>query len=335
MTILKIGDSPIKCYPVHTCHLSILTTVSNYEPWFYSNYIQIAAPEEFGSDPTKIIDFFNYDEISPFYNFSPFVSEIRAERVNDPDDILKSVFELLDNNYYIKLYVDDYYIPFRKQSRHNPHEIFIYGYSSDSCIFYVLGYNIYGNLMEETITFSELQQAYSSANKLIFSIFSKYKSSHWMHVNYFYKINIIHADIDFKHMIFLLESYLNSLPYEKMPYMICGLAVYDLVKKFYSFNFRKFIDIRPFHLLWEHKKVMFDRVSYLSAHYFKKDADYKQAFYDLQKDYFLLRNKIVKGNINNSHLEPELFSEHLNSLIAKESAMLDRLLKDLYPLVCN
>ncbi|MEK3834093.1 MULTISPECIES: hypothetical protein [unclassified Paenibacillus] len=322
---LCIGKPPIISYPVHPSHLSIVTACENHEAWLYSNYIQIACPPEFPQETNKVIDFFNYDTNAPFHNYSPYAIEMKENGFLIEKDIVVAIIQFIENGYYIKIYLDDYFIPFRKRvfhQNHTPHELFLYGYDSDLMIFHVLGYDEKSGFIEAQITFNEFKEAFMSANRLIRVDREEY---HWMQYIYLYAPQNADLAFDLKQVVSLLDAYLNSTSFQEMR------NVYEALKEFYDYQlqFHDF-DIRPFYLLWEHKKVMLDRIEYISKNIFKREVEYIVDAKDLQRDFLKLRNVVLKGNLLKKHMKNKLFCSMLDSYVRKEIVILNRLLHDLY-----
>lgn len=327
---LPIGQPNIQSYPVHLCHLSIISQNKDYEPWFFSNYIQISCPSEFPYDRTKIINFFDYDYYKPFYASSPFASELRTERIKIPGEIISNFLEAIENNIYLHIYVDDFYIPFRPayKIKNMPHELFIYGYDMTNRIFHVLGYDTYGKPQEMPLPFEVVEQAYVGAN---FILENGYKNCEWMHFDYQLSYTTTQYNINLKSIINSLKSYLHSTEFKLMPGTVTGLSVYTLLKEYYNnfINNRTDFDIRAFHVLWEHKSVMYQRVRYLEENNYFKMSTLNTRLFNLQNDYLILRNSLIKNEITQKRINNELFSELIDSLVDRENQILSELLVEL------
>lgn len=319
----------IYSYPVHLNHLSIISINSDYEPWFYSNYIQLSCPPEFPNDRTKIVNFFNYDYINPFYSYSPFTKEYKTSRLEKPEQIIPYFKELLSNHRYINIFVDDFYLTFRPAYKlwHIPHELFLFGYDKTAELFHVLGYDTSGRPKEFTVFFYELEAAYMGASNLL----ENYTTSTWMHYDYQFEYNKIQYGINLSNIINLLESYINSTEFELMPGTVCGVSIFNLIKEYY-YNYYyslTYFDVRPFHLLLEHKNLMYKRMQYLQ-NYFSLDLSYYiSSLFDLQQNYLTLRNKLIKCEISKNRMQTDLFFKTIDSLVDKEIQIYSKLIKEL------
>lgn len=327
---LPIGQPIIRSYPVHLCHLSIISHNRDFEPWFFSNYIQISCPPEFPYDRTKIINFFDYDYYNPFYASSPFASELRTERLKIPGKIISDFLEALENNIYLHIYVDDFYIPFRSayKIKNRPHELFIYGYDMSNKIFHVLGYDKNGKPQKMTLTFEVVEQAYVGGN---FILENGYKNCEWMHLDYQLSYTSTQYNLNLKRIINSLKSYLDSTEFNLMPGTVTGLNVYKLLKEYYNnyINNRTTFDVRAFHVLWEHKNVMYQRVRYLEEKMPFNMNTLTTRLFKLQNDYLILRNSLIKNELTKKRIDNKQFCGLIDSLVDRESQILSELFVEL------
>lgn len=323
----------IYSYPVHLNHLSIISINSDYEPWFYSNYIQLSCPPEFPNDRTKIVNFFNYDDLNPFYGYSPFTKEHKTSRLEKPEQIIPHYKGLLKDQKYINIFVDDFYLAFRPAYKlcHTPHELFLFGYDNTAEHFHVLGYDTSGKPKEYTVFFSELVAAYMSASNLL----ENYTASTWMHFDYQFEYNKNQYGINLSNIISLLESYINSTEFELMPGTVCGVSIYKLIKEYYYNYYYSLtsVDVRPFHLLWEHKNLMYIRMKYLQNYFSLDLSNYISSLFDLQQNYMILRNKLIKCEISKNRIQTDLFYKTIDSLVYNETQLYSKLIKELKKLL--
>jgi len=256
---LPLASNPIlHTYPVHLNHFSIIGRNLDYEAWMFSNYIQISCPWDLATRPVlTIIDYHNYDMNNLYYRHSPFSREEKTERITDRTELVSLVRKLLNEQKYLNLYLDDYYIPFRPSynKSHEPHDLFFYGYDDDAACFHVLGYSGYGTPTESTLSYADFEEAYINGTRLIRE---DYAECDWMQPDYRFEYVPAVYPLNLPHMIGLFESYLNPTTWAPMPETFLGVDVYPLLKDFYRNYTTNLIafDVRPFHMLWEHKMLM-------------------------------------------------------------------------------
>ncbi len=111
-----------------------------------------------------------------------------------------------------------------------------------------------------------------------------------------------------------------------------GLATYDCLKHFLaSFLSPPFsIDIRPAHILWEHKKCMVERLKYMETQgYIKAEDGFSIQYDELARKTGMIRMMLLKfRKTHNPDLIHRLCS-HLDALTEEERGLLEDLLDKL------
>lgn len=308
---------PIIGYLHHAYPLSILANEEAYLPWFYSNYIQLYCPPNFQNPiRNRTLKFNFYRRPDARVSFSPYLKVQILDRdliFKSPTDILPFVVACLDKDYYIRLVVDEYFLPDSAayQKRSLVHETLIYGY--DNQTFAGIGYNKNGDYDSYRIGFSELKQAvvqadltghYDPDGLRLF----KYDS----HVRYDFDIYLVREH---------LEDFLFSKNSSQRFRMLAnptdgayGLATYSSLKsRIVSFlTSPSSFDIRPVHILWEHKKCMVSRLKYMEGHgYLKSEDGFSMQYEELARKTGMLRMMLLKFKITRS---PDLIHRVLSNL---------------------
>lgn len=256
---------PIAGYTVYP--LAIVAASNRYLPWFYSQHIQVFCPSDFSENPGAKFDFYRHPLSRQ--NPCPLLNAFSLHRSHCTDDhgaIAPFLIRQLDENRYIQLYANEFYIPDRKKylNTHYTHALLIFGYDLERDEFDILGYNRLGNLAPSRIAVEQLEIAFQRVHYLpermeIINLFA------W------------NPDADFGFDIHLmaetLEDYLFSRNTSERFRMIAppidGLFGIEtsqaLIARLESEHPGRF-DIRPVHIFWEHKKCMLDRIRYLETH---------------------------------------------------------------------
>ena len=157
---LPIGEPPIIGYMHHLYPLSILARDTAYLPWFYCHYIQLRQFEERG------LNFY----LHPFYREFATCPLLESNRVSrrlagdKPDEVTEFVLECLEQDYYVQLDVDYFYIPqgMCYQRVHWLHELLLSGFDRSQSTFIVSSYDRAGNHIDFVLGFTEFKQAMSS-----------------------------------------------------------------------------------------------------------------------------------------------------------------------------
>ena len=176
--------------------------------------------------------------------------------------------ECIDQGNYLLLHmVDEYYLPYTR-SYHNTHFIhdtYIYGYEDD--YFWIMAY-----------TERKLKEIKVSSSDMVQSVFSakEYKEDvcFWsLRPN-----KSIKVEVDYKKIKQNLYEYLgiNFSSLESMenyrPACVYGNKTYDvlincLIKFMESSEKPISVDVRPFRLLWDHKRIIYGRIELIIAKY--------------------------------------------------------------------
>ncbi len=318
---LPITIPPIIGYTIHAYPLSVIFNYNETLPWFLSNYIQLVCDTR-----CKGI-FFDFSVLScilegnkwidSVYPGNPWIKRnsiqfylLRDYNIEINDFIINSI----NNNNYVVLHLDEYYIPDTRSYKIRTfyHENLVYGYDLKAKTYNVLGYNgkgIFGNMR---IGFDTFEKGFNS------------NLSSWPNG----QIKLISYNEEYSYELDLvlirdqLTDFLNSQHTDnnyrtfRNPSQNCvyGLAVYDgLIEYFSLLSERKvYYDIRPLHILWEHKKCMLLRMEYLLKLYpsTKLEEIYKQ-YQLVEKKCMIMRQYQMKYSMSN---KPELLDDIISTL---------------------
>lgn len=315
--ILPITMPPVIGYLHHAYPLSILANDEAYLPWFHSNYIQLYCPPNFqNSSRNRTMKFNFYRRPDQRVSFSPYLKVQLLNRdliFKSPTDILPFIVACIDKGYYIQPTVDEYFLPDSAAYQKRPlvHETLIYGY--DKQTFAGIGYNKNGDYASYHIAFAELEQAvvqadltghYDPDGLRLF----KYNS----HVRYDFDIYLVREQItdllhsrNTSHRFRMVANPANGA---------YGLATYPHLKSYIeSLLYSPFsFDIRPAHILWEHKKCMVNRLKYMEGHgYLKSEDGFSMQYEELARKTGMLRMMLLKFKITRS---PDLIHRVLSNL---------------------
>lgn len=300
------------CYPMittYTQHAHLLTILTGNEftyDWIFSNYIQLYINKDYEHNWGDFYFPFPY-ELRP----SDTCKWIISKKIGK-DLILKKwrtiidfVIDSIDMGNYIHTMINNFYIPLSQAyKKYNyRHDIFIYGYNTKERILYVSDFFATGKYSFEEISFTDFEKAYSADHLAA-------NSDYLNGLVYLYSLN---KECDYKfdinNIISSLKAYYNCntpeywLMYnnENIGNIVFGNQIYTTLSNYISkaINGNADIDLRPFYLLYDHKKIMLLRIKYLNQKGYFSEC-YEKSINDLtiiEEQCRLLVSLVIKYNI--------------------------------------
>ena len=348
--IHQLKIPPVVGYLHHAFPLSIALTRDGCLPWFYSNYIQLACPS--GTDFKSMIaarrekfDFYlhpDYYAVHPHSHVhpSPLLESCWLDREVLMMDgrLVRSIIGSIDRGYYVEACVDEFHVPGMScyQAQHRTHEVLISGYDLETESFVVsIGFDRSGDYAIDEIEFGEIERAIGSAdltghyNQLGICLMRPAKR--------------ITCDLDVAWMAEQLEDYLYSRNSSQRfrvlrspDDQLYGVAVYEWLRLYleHLVDHHDCFDIRPLHILWEHKKVMVDRARYLAARGVVDDAICCELS-AIASDVGVMRMMMMKARATMDGRLIERIGERIYTVVEKEMGILARLVDMLHPVRGN
>ncbi|GKX30066.1 hypothetical protein SH1V18_25460 [Vallitalea longa] len=298
---LPITRPPIIGYVVHAFPLSIIFNHAKCMPWFFCNYIQLVCNTQL---ETNFFDFFTIctaitgmpwvDSVYPgipWLNRNSISSQTFIDCNLNKDQIITN--SLIQNN-YIVCHLDEFYVPKRYsyQKEHYPHENLIFGFDNIKKEYDILGFDFRGIFCSSKISYSEFEQA------------SKEHDIKFLHMKA--KDGFLY-ELDLKSIKNLLIEYLygknSNYRYTAIRNpninLVYGMDIYNQLITYLRllYNNLVVIDIRPFHILWEHKKCMVLRIQFLLDKYKKAAIGLEEIYIqylDVQKMCYSIRTILLK-----------------------------------------
>ncbi|OKP87821.1 hypothetical protein A3844_10490 [Paenibacillus helianthi] len=329
---LPIQEPIITTYQHHAFPLSIAANHPDFMNWFCSNYIQISLSKEDTLNPLNYYSFWDYFILCPiierFY--------IEKELIPNKNQLVDFFTDAIDRNLYVITYIDEYYIPNTKPYMcwHFPHDVLLHGHDKSAKTFYTSGFNEKGVYSSNNIvTYDDFNKAIDIDEQMD----DTKDFSAWNN-----KINLIRVRYDWEYkfhssaMKESLNDYLLSTNSSNKFNMfrntndhIYGLAVYSSLDLFLEKveSLQNNIDIRLFHLIWEHKRNMNFRVEFLINN---KNYDFDKILLDklnkIENDALIIRNLVLKYNNTNNKSIITNIRERLKLLVYEEAEVYNGLL---------
>ncbi|PHU34067.1 hypothetical protein [Pseudobutyrivibrio ruminis] len=310
--ILPICDNPPSLVYGHIINpLSIILGHEKTEGWVLNNYIQLCAPstvKKYGEEDVEFLNFY------PKY-FSDFESYLlRTHNLTDeilklsPDNLLDNMINWIDNGYYIETFLNEIEIDgtaLNESKKTRLNEQLFFGYDSDSEIFKMLAFNDKHHLGIIDVPFTKFKEVFFSevGQKLC-------KESDWISVGEEYGVVLykfrddVRCDFNIRSVRSQLNEYLKGynsaihftwLNNEKIDFVF-GVNVYDSLIKWLDLHEDEYIDNRSIFGLWDHKKIMLERIKYLEANNYLQNR-YSDEYEVIVKKMDNIRLQIMKYNM--------------------------------------
>ena len=285
--ILHVTKSPVKGFSHQAALLSILLGHKECWEWVCNNHIQVFSLKNLEGARSGTLDFYymDYNDFRSYeYAANPWIRYFETPLAILDMENLKSLFiERLENNFYIQIEIDEYFIHTYDlfETEHISHWLYIYGYDKEKQGFYCMdnfrnskfGYEVIP--AEEVI--NSIKENYNSfLRKLSFNRNMTAEEKIGPSIAMFQVLPYL-ADplnkevlaINMKRIISLLKHYLNidfsNVPYRASEYYVYGTDVYDSLYQYLEsiLEGNRKIDVRAFCSFLDHKALMLWRMDYI------------------------------------------------------------------------
>jgi hypothetical protein len=300
--ILPIVKSEMNLYNNHSNMMSIILNHPEPIEWIYCNYIQLFIERKLVTEGSGWSDFWFDFKLFPSCPFI-FQQKIKYDLVNTKwSKISDFIIDCINLNYYSIVVLNTFFISqyYNYQELHRKHEVFIYGYDKSEKVFYCADFFEGGLYSYKQVPFDEINNSYVPCEKDV-------------SIDYVKGICLLEYEPanDFKYykgfiVKGLREYLLLDKPYYMSPQdeMAFGIDFYtvlqDYIKVKSDGNIFSF-DIRPFQVIYEHKRMMLKRLKFLmerneisSVAYDSISADYKE----IENKTVIIRNLMIKSTMS-------------------------------------
>lgn len=249
-------DVPSKADVYITQRLSILcANTINMQSLFMNKFVQLFLRSYYYPDG-------GLDDMVTFYTDAVFLWGGLSFEFNDEDipfkDIINHIRTQINNNQYVSIFLNDYYVEGSRRKRHFDHEYLIVGYNDEKKEFDTVLYNRFHRYDHVPVKYSELEDGYRHRVAPSFTYLTMQCQQGYDHLK----------DDDREKTILLLNDYVysnNSFDWYLAPGKTAfGMDVYDAVidktLHYHSRNCEQVVDMRDYSILVEHKNFMYQRI---------------------------------------------------------------------------
>lgn len=315
LKILKLSYPHIEAFPMYANILSVLEGNNIGEPWILNHFIELY------SNGIDLI-YYDYNYFSCPYLLIEIVS--KESLTNSSLSLIDVLINNINENKYVYLAINKAYIISYETSEDIPHDMFIYGYSSDARIFYIADCFTTGKYAYKKCTFDELEMAISmlsECNELWFD-------------GCIYFISLQNADYAFSpnKVKESITNYLNGKPNDSWNNDNMHGPFKNEEGWEFGINTYKFLHMRIckselsrgnqiFTSLWDHKKHMCKIIEYLNL------REYYEVMHILINNAVILRNLYLKYMIT----EQENILKRMHKLLD----IMESYEREIYPQIIN
>ena len=262
-------------------------------PWLSDHFIQIIIRQNHHDTPA---DYYDHADINNYYRELyglPWLSWMRVNCESGNFSHFTDFVEYqINNEYALEPCLDRYYFPFSTyyNKEHFIHSTFVYGYDNTKKTVFVADFWESGKYEHKEITYDEMNS--SMDNNYIINLFKLQNATYTFNpiLMQTFLEDYLKSTDSFKRFEFSNKEYNKQITF--------GLGYYDYLKE-YCTN-KQLIDIRFFHLLFDHKQLMKYRLEYLFHHKYLTSDSYKllnQKNNELINTSLQLRTMVLKYNL--------------------------------------
>lgn len=297
--ILPMNYPLITSYPNHANLLSILSGNEENLSWFYNFYLQLS----FRQGRDALLDFYIANNGIPILKYCPLITYHGLSREFAADkwcSIIDFIMDSIHSGYYVHLVVDRFFIPAYEMygKIHSDHGILVFGYDTSEKIVYIADFFKGYKYGYTTAAFSAFEDAYHAGDRIDWLCGIVLLKENKYNVRRAFDIGILKE---------LLGDYLNSDNSYNRSILIkqqfhtdefvYGLQIYEAMEKQIKSVFAGAanFDIKPYHVLWDHKKLILSIIKYLYKFGYLMNAEpLHDKFLLLMRRALLLRNILLK-----------------------------------------
>ena len=335
---LGIKQTPINAYMEDAYPIAVaLSDESSYE-WIYSNYIQLVYqdPWYYCNQPVKFykLSFFSgqiWDAECPLLCYDKITRNLLMSM---NVDIVEFICKSIENGKYVKIFLDDYFLSYRSvyKKEHCIHESMFFGYDDEKNKLYGLSYVT----DDKGYHFKEFSVDMESVRKAF--VIEEYLGQQRERVvlisgnrERFYEFDI---DVVKRNVYEYMNSVQSDVRYSGISNpdgkMVFGLRVYDKLVEYYLQDEMN-TTIIPLHVLYEHKKLMLDRIKYMMENeYIKYEENLIVVCKEvIEKSYkckmLYLKCKLLKCDFDKKEKIRNRLTNHIRELKKSDTSLIDNL----------
>jgi len=356
MKILPVTYPTITTFPAYADALAILMSNKATYDWVYSHYIQMYTIEILDGDPKNIKPFMpcvfgDFDnrriaytvadcffldrETCPFLN----IFEIPNAVINKYEtSYVQFIKKAIDMSMYVFMLCDVSRIKAYNLSKSLAHEVLIYGYDDSSKELYYADFlnNRSNKYTFSTCSYDEIDAAINGISDLFIPVVKSIalvqleeRGPFTFNMDYIRESvnDYINPDSEkLRKFGMYTDSYVRNSEFKWSTKVYMGINVYDYLSDLRNRIDEDCIDVRLYHAMYEHKKMMSERIGYIcNKGLLCCDTSLFTQYQSIVNRWESIRNGILKYNISqnaSSKRRIVQLPEIINKIKADEIAVL-------------
>lgn len=334
--ILPIATPDITSYAHETYFLSVLHTDEDALRWVYSNYIQLYM-WVWDLDEGIMVDYYTPNAEEHFVPCLGGYQRMTRKTVKRLSPCFTDfVRGGIDDGYYVWVFLDEYFIPgtVAYQNRTNPHAFLINGYDDKSRMFNVTGYFANQHYGAKLVSYDDVERGFNEFETEEFqypNFVRLLKLNGYYKELYEFKVSWVMEQL--KELLLSTPSSWRMKAFEgrtKYP-NVWGMNVYDRLQQQIRLHIdeQAVLDHRPSYVIWEHKKMMNKRLSYMKGRgdFVFSDEVFEQ-YRQIEQSALVIRNLHLKYYMSFDNCFLEQLIDRLGRLKTDESLVIEKMLSE-------
>ncbi|GBF75028.1 hypothetical protein PA598K_03407 [Paenibacillus sp. 598K] len=299
--------------------------------WYASTYIQLYSYKDFSMNRIPFDFQIGLHKDGDFYFCCPYLrtQAIRhslIERLESSgNDLIRLMLQFIDDGNYVDVEMNEFFVPDRKAyGKYNRmHGSLIYGYNTETQLFYLAGYAA-GNVFKQSqMTFEQFRRAFDR---------DRDKNIRLLQLHHYRSFALDTTAIRDQ-----LTHYMNatnaqpglSMNVQAEPKIVYGLEAYDSLIHNLPLHLQ---DIRPLQVVYEHKRMMSLRLEHLHRLQALDHLTFEwlsEEYRNLERLALLCRNLQLKNAVTPNTRYVDSMLANIMKIKTKESELLPLLLEQL------
>lgn len=336
---LKICMPPLTGYMEDAYNLAVaITEESNYE-WIYSNFIQLIYqnPKKYDDQPIKFFKISSRNGLVWDADCQQLCTDAITKDILDAVgmDIINFICIAIDNGNYVRIYLDEYYLPYRLfyNDWHYTHESLFTGYNKKQNELYGLAYvtDEEGyNFKHFSVDMECVRMAYRKSNRE--DVQKSRITLMRCNPEKFYEFDrscVKRSVYEYIHSIHSDERY-SEINNPNTDYSF-GMSIYDNLVEYYKV-FKRLFAVIQLHNIYEHKLLMLNRVRYMiDNRYIGKSTELIDECIVLADEASKCKVQGLKYHISQKERDYEKLRNALLNIKEKDSSFMQHL----YDAICD